>query len=506
MAEGDRLRALDLAWLEMEGDGPPIAIGTVALAEGPVPSAAEVASLIAERSPRMARLHQAIGPTGWGIRRPTWVEAGADEVLEHVHALSAADSAHLGLDATVAWIMQQRLPRDRPLWDAWVVSDIDVPAGRHRRGADSRWALVWRVHHSVADGVGTLLLLGHGFDVDRRGGATMAERVLELQALRAPESGPDPGGPAAPGPEPARTGPDLRAPDSGRPGGILPGLHLPAVHLPDVALGTVHLDGLRVPALGHALDAAGRAIGRLSVAVPSLVPQPPSALTGPVGDGRMWISQDVPLKRVSQVRRAFGVTVNDVVLAGVAGGFRELLLARGESVEGVSVRNLVPVSLRAPGDDTSANELGALLAHLPVGVADPVQRLHDVAAAVRGGKDAGEPLLASALLGLVDRAVPLVLQQPAVASLGRVVPAWFLDTLTTNVPGPQFPIFLMGRAVLAMYPIIPVAGHTAITTGIFSYAGTLNIGVTGDAALAPDVDVLARGVHDAIEDLARRAG
>lgn len=473
MADTGRLHALDLAWLEMEGDGPPIAIGTVAVAEGPPPSTPDLVAMIADRAPRMARLHQAVAPTGVGVRRPPWVSVDEPDLAAHVHQLSAAGSAHRGLDAAVGWIMQQRLDRDRPLWDAWIVSGLDPEAGVGRPpGAPGRWALVWRVHHSVADGVGALLLLGHGFDVEPGGGATLADRVLALQARAAADR--DSRGPSS---TPAVAG--VRGP--------LSGLHLPGVHL---------------PGLGHAVDVAGRAIGHLSGAVPALVPQPPGPLTGPVGGGRTWVSQDVSLDLVKQVRRRYGVTVNDVVLAGVAGGFRELLMARGEPIGGRTVRNLVPVSLRAPGDDLSTNQLGALLAHLPVGVADPVERLHRVADAVRHARAAGEPLLASALLGLVDRAVPSAVQDPAMATLGRVVPAWFLDTLTTNVPGPPFPVHLLGRPVRAMYPVIPVAGHTAITTGIFSYAGTVNIGVTGDADLAPDVGVLARGIHGAIAELA----
>jgi diacylglycerol O-acyltransferase / wax synthase len=454
MAEGDRLHALDLAWLEMEGDGPPIAIGTVAVAEGPAPTVDDVVALVAERAPRMARLHRELGSRGWGIRRPLWVDGDDSDFAGHVHELSAAAPEHPGLDGAVGWIMQQRLPRDRPLWDAWIVTDLGGnPLGSSRT---HRWALVWRVHHSVADGIGALLLIGHGFDVQRDGGATMAERVLSEQ---------------------------VRADTRARPG---PGSHEPGMHLPDPS---------------DALAAARRALGHLASAAPALIPHPPGPLTGPVGPGRRWVSQDVALDSVARVRRAYGVTVNDVVLAGVAGGFRCLLEARGEPVAGRSVRNLVPVSLRVPGDDVSANQLGALLVHLPVGVADPVQRLRAVTAAVRHGRAAGEPLLASGLLGLVDRVVPSAFQDPAVASLGRTAPAWFLDTLTTNVPGPPFEVFSMGRAVSAMYPIIPVAGHTAITTGIFSYAGTLNIGVSGDAGLAPDVAILARGIHDAIAEL-----
>jgi hypothetical protein len=147
-----------------------------------------------------------------------------------------------------------------------------------------------------------------------------------------------------------------------------------------------------------------------------------------------------------------------------------------------------------------------MLGHLPVGIADPVDRLAGVQAGVAHGRETGTPVIASALLGLVDRTVPAALQDVAVAAVGRTAPAWFMDTLTTNVPGPQFPVYLCGRRVVAMYPVIPVAGHTCITTGIFSYDGTLNIGVTGDAEQAGDVDVLARGISRAAAELAHRAG
>ncbi len=169
------------------------------------------------------------------------------------------------------------------------------------------------------------------------------------------------------------------------------------------------------------------------------------------------------------------------------------------------MRNLVPVSMRPPGDDSPQNRISGVLGHLPVGIADPVDRLAAVRAGVAHGREVGTPALASALLGLVDRAVPAAVQDVAVAAVGRSAPAWFMDTLTTNVPGPQFPVYLCGRHVLAMYPLIPVAGHTCITTGIFSYDGTLNIGVTGDADQAGDVEVLARGISRAAVELGERA-
>jgi WS/DGAT/MGAT family acyltransferase len=225
-----------------------------------------------------------------------------------------------------------------------------------------------------------------------------------------------------------------------------------------------------------------------------------------VGPRRIWVSVDVPLRSVRATGRALGATVNEVVLACVAGGFRDLLVHRGEPVDGRVVRNLVPVSMRAPGDSSAENRISGMLGNLPVGVADPVDRLGVVRAGVAHGREAGTPAIASALLGLVDRTVPAAVQDVAVSAVGRTAPAWFMDTLTTNVPGPQFPVYLCARRVTAMYPVIPVAGHTCITTGIFSYDGTLNIGVTGDADQAGDVDVLARGIGRAALELAHRAG
>lgn len=447
MGDPGRLHALDLAWLEMEGDGPPIAIGTVAVADGPAPTDADIHALLAERLPRMPALHQQAAARGVGIRRPVLHAApGVPDLPGHVHRLDAAawPGAPRPLDAAVGSIMQVRLPGDRPLWDAWIVAGLP----------DDRWALVWRVHHSISDGIGALLLLGHGFDLAPAGGQTLAEAVIAG----------------------SRSRPPVRAERAG------------------------HSNPLE-----RGLGAMRSAAAHVGPALASLVPQAPSRLTAPVGDRRSWASVEVPLAEVKAVGRALGATVNDVVLASVAGGFRELLVQRGEPVEGQMVRNLVPVSVRPAGDDRAGNHISALLGHLPVGVADPVQRLHAVQAAVDHGRAAGEPALASLLLGVVDRAVPSVLQDVAVATVGRTVPAWFFDTLTTNVPGPQYPVFLAGRQVRGMFPIIPVAGHTAITTGIFSYDGALDIGVSGDGDAAGDVDVLARGIQRAVGELAGAA-
>jgi diacylglycerol O-acyltransferase / wax synthase len=455
-----RLHAIDLVWLEMQGDGPPIAIGTVAVARGHPPSDAQLLAMVGDRLDRMPRLHQDLTDLGVGLRRPEWVEVEHVNLAAHLHRIDAsAAGASPGLDAAVGHVMEQSLPADQPLWDMWVVE-----------GLVDRWALVWRVHHTIADGVGALLLLGHGFDCEPDGGQTLTDAILRGPGGRAQDAG------SAAAPGPAGAG---RAP-----------------------LGLVGDVGHQ---LRHALDAARGAAPHVLPAVTALVPHPPSPLAGPVGTRRVWVSVDIPLTQVRTTGHALGATVNDVVLACVAGGFRDLLVHRGEPVDGRVVRNLVPVSMRPPGDDSSENRISGMLGHLPVGVADPVDRLATVRAGVAHGREVGTPVIAAALLGLVDRAVPAAVQDVAVAAVGRTAPAWFIDTLTTNVPGPQFPVYLCGWRVLAMYPLIPVAGHTCITTGIFSYDGTLNIGVTGDADEAGDVAVLARGISCAATELAERA-
>ncbi len=458
----DRLHAIDLVWLEMQGDGPPIAIGTVAVAQGDAPSDDELLAMVADRLERMPRLHQDLTDLGIGLRRPEWVEAQGVDLAAHLHHVDASAGGSLrGLDAAVSHIMEQSLPPDQPLWDMWVVD-----------GLVDRWALVWRVHHTIADGVGALILLGHGFDLEPDGGQTLADAILAVPAPRAAERI-DAASPETP-----------TAPRSSN-GAVIT----------QVGHG-----------LGHALGALRGSIPHVIPAATALVPRPPSRLAGPVGPGRVWVSVDIPLAEVKSIGKALGATVNDVVLACVTGGFRDLLVHRGEPVDGRRVRNLVPVSMRPPGDDSAQNRISGMLGHLPVGVADPLDRLAAVRAGVAHGREAGTPALASALLELVDRTVPAALQDVAVAAVGRSAPAWFMDTLTTNVPGPQFPVFLCGRPVVAMYPLIPVAGHTCITTGIFSYDGMLNIGVTGDADQAGDVEILAFGISHAAAELAERAG
>jgi hypothetical protein len=248
-----------------------------------------------------------------------------------------------------------------------------------------------------------------------------------------------------------------------------------------------------------------------------------------VGPRRAWASASADFARAKAIRRAFGVTINDIVLAAVAGAFRQLLEQRepaghpgappvgGGPVGGGPVgphglergrvlRTLIPVSTRPPGDRASHNKISTMLVGLPVGIPDPVERLRAVALSVEHGRAVGEPALASVLLGAVDRVLPAAVQDILIETAGRTAPAWFTDTITSSLPGPQRPLFLCGRRVRRIHPVIPVAGHTCITTGVMSFDGTLCIGVTSDPEHVPDPGIVARGISDSLDELAVRAG
>jgi len=208
-----------------------------------------------------------------------------------------------------------------------------------------------------------------------------------------------------------------------------------------------------------------------------------------------WASTSVD--DVRKVRKAFGGSFNDVVLAATAGAFRQLLLSRGESVER-PVRSLVPVSVRtrdtsgrAIGDGTLANKVSGMFADLPVGIEDPVERLAAVTSQMNYLKSSHEAVAAEALTSLGGFTPPAVLALGA--RVASKAPQRSYNTVTTNVPGPQQPLFVLGRQMLKVFPYVPLGGQVRLGVAIFSYNGQVNFGVTGDYDTTPDIDVFCHG-------------
>jgi len=225
-----------------------------------------------------------------------------------------------------------------------------------------------------------------------------------------------------------------------------------------------------------------------------------SSLVGPVGPHRTWSWAHVRLSDVKTVRAALGGTVNDAVLTIVSGGLRDLLKARNEVVEGRTIRSLVPVSVRGPGErGVYNNRVSAMFAELPVGIADPAARLDSVRAQMDGLKQSKQAVAGDVLTSLSGFAPPMLLA--AGARLAARSPSLGVQTGVTNVPGPQQPLYTLGRRLLESFPFVPVIGHVRTSIAIFSYDGGLYFGVTGDYDSSDDIDRLTAGVERSMAEL-----
>ncbi len=246
----------------------------------------------------------------------------------------------------------------------------------------------------------------------------------------------------------------------------------------------------------QATDVA-RAVARFS---PSLWPAVRSSLSGNIGQQRRYAWTRVSLEDVKTIKREFGGTVNDVVLAAISGGFRALLLDRGEEPRPHEVPSLVPVSVRAPGDQGSfGNQVSATVTNLPVHIADPVERLVAVRTEQDSLKASHEAMIGQALVTLGRYSV-----YPLTSWLIRKafwLPQREIVTVTTNVPGPREPLYWMGRRLEEIIPYVPIASRVRTGISIFSYDGNITFGITADYAANPDLDVLARGIEHGVSEL-----
>jgi WS/DGAT/MGAT family acyltransferase len=352
-----------------------------------------------------------------------------------------------------ARVFSQQLDRNKPLWELWVVEGL----------SSGRWALLSKVHHCMVDGVAATDLMSVMFSdttACAAGGDWSAEddpSSLEV-LIRALARMASPGG---------------------------------------------QLQMLR-RALGapvSTLRAAVEVAKATAAAGPSMRPVAASSLTGPIGPHRRWSWADASLADVKSIRAAFGGTVNDVVLALITNGFRQLLDSRGESIANDRVvRTMVPVSVRRPGErGVYNNRVSAVFAGLPVGLSDPVERLERIRTEMDGVKQSKQAVAGDVLTSLSGFAPPLLL---ALGSrLITLSPRLNMHTATTNVPGPQQPVQTLGRRMIASYPFVPVVGSIRIVVAIFSYDGGLYFGVTGDYESSSDIDILTKGVERSMAEL-----
>ncbi len=458
-----RLSPQDAAFLHVEDTVSNMSIGAVAILEGPPPGYEALVRMVRAHLRSVPRYRQRVHFVPLALGRPVWVDDPHFNLGYHLrHTALPQPGGDRELRELVGRVMSQQLDRGRPLWEMWIVEGLGA----------GRWAAITKVHHCMVDGVSGMELLSVILDAERD--------------------------------------PALPPPDDWRPERQPTGAELAIEALARRAVSPYEpLRAARVAA-GSPARAAGTAVATargLFAMAGVVAPPPPSSLNGVIGPHRRWAWARARLSDVKRVRGAFGGTVNDVVLTVVAGGFRALLAARGESTQR-DVRTLVPVSVRSSEEHGEYNNrVSAIFANLPVGIEDPVARLAAVRAQMEHLKHSGEAVAGDVLVGLSGFA-PAMLLALGLRAATRM-PQHSVNTVTTNVPGPQQPLYAAGRRMLECFPYVPIAGHVRVGVAIFSYDGGLTFGVTGDYDQAPDIDVLCEGIERSMRELlaaAERAG
>jgi diacylglycerol O-acyltransferase / wax synthase len=461
----DRLSPLDSLFLHVEDGVTHMHIASCAIFERPPPPYQELVDLIAGKLAVLPRYRQKVRFVPGQLGRPVWVDDPHFNLSYHVrHSALPPPGGETELTNLMGRLMSIELDRHRPLWEVWMIEGL----------TGGRWALISKVHHCMVDGIsGTDLM------------------VLTLDPSR--HHDPPPRTEAwAPAPEPCDAMLTV--------GAVADLLRTPAEQL-RAARALLRTPRSAFSALSDVANGVV-AFGR------ELRPTTNLSIEGAIGPHRRWAFARTSLDELKGIRRVLAGTINDVILSVITSAFRDLLLARGDPVDDVVVRSLVPVSVRAASDRTQNNQVAAMIAELPVGIADPVERLSAIQRHMRTLK-ASHEVDASEAMNSLGRFTPPMLYslglRSATAAVRRV-PQRNVNTVTTNVPGPPKALYALGRELLEYLPFVPLAQGVRIGVAILSFNGGVRFGVTADYDTVPEVEWFCRRIEAGVADLAERAG
>lgn len=454
----ERLSSLDATFLHLENRVAHMHVGAMALFEGPPPSYRELLALIESRIEAVPRYRQRLAFVPLGQGRPVWVDDADFDLEYHVrHTALPAPGSEQELKRLAGRLLSQQLDRDKPLWELWFVEGL----------SDGRFAVISKTHHCMVDGIS---------------GVDIATVLMDVDPNAPP---PKPGKPWTPRAAPSKTELLLDAARSQI--GRHPWQFVREAMEPtsEARRFVTELAGGIAPLVG--LAQMGNA--------------PPSSLNQLIGPHRRFETVSFDLAAIKRVRAALGGTVNDVVLAVVAGALRTLLLQRGERL-GPDLRVMVPVSVRpAEARGALGNHVAAVFCPLPVAEPDPVARLARVSRAMKGLKESRQAVGALALTRLGEFTPPTILAQAArLQTVTR-----FFNLVVTNVPGPQLPLYLLGHKLLGCYPVVPLAAQQTIGIALLSYDGSIGVGLVGDSDRAKDLSLLADAMSAALAELVAAA-
>ncbi|HUR83736.1 MAG TPA: wax ester/triacylglycerol synthase family O-acyltransferase [Solirubrobacteraceae bacterium] len=453
----DRLTAIDASFLHQESPASHMHIGALVRAEGPAPAYDDFLDSIRTRLHLVPRYRQRLVFPPAATGRPLWTDDTDFNLEYHVrHTALPSPGSDEQLTNLSSRVFSQQLDRSKPLWELWLVEGL----------ADGGFALLSKSHHAMIDGIA---------------GVDLGTVLFDL------------------GPEPAPAPTDLEpwTPDP----------------LPNpIDLLTAGIAGFTKASLGVAAKAVSaitqpdRALeeariaaeGLGEIAWAGLNPAPPTPLNVEIGPHRRYAAVAADLADFKTVKNTFGGTVNDVVLSVVAGAMRHWLQSRGVRTAGLEMRALVPVSVRVESErNGTGNRLAVMRGPLPVYVDDPIERLEVVRAAMDDLKESKQAVGAEVLTSMQAFAPPTVLAQASRLNFSTRL----FNLIVTNVPGPQFPLYVMGREMTSVFPIAFLPKDHALAIAIMSYNGQMNFGLLGDYDAMGDLEEFGEAIETALAEL-----
>lgn len=464
MANPDRLTALDSAFLHLEDNSTAhMHVASVMVFEGVAPSAQELVDHVMNRLHLVPRYRQKLAYVPLQQGRPVWVDDPYFNPRYHIrHTALPKPADEQALKRLAGRLFSQRLDRSKPLWEIWLVDNL----------VGGRFALIAKTHHALVDGISGVDITTVLFDAS-----------------------PDPA-PTAPPPGPWTAKP---LPGAAKLLGeaLRERMTVPA----EMRRGARALFRAPRKALSQVVDAAA-SVGATAIAGIS-APAPESPFNVDIGPHRRYTFHDADLGEFKAVKDSLGGTLNDVVLSVVSLGLGRYLRNRGTDTDGLVLKAMVPVSVRVDSQRGAlGNQVAAMWAPLPVGVHNPAENLHQVSATMADLKNSGQAVGARMLTELAGFAPPTILSQAARLQARQR----FFNLVVTNVPGPQFPLYVLGRRLQILYPVVPLAARQALGIAVMSYDGHLGFGLLGDYDALPDIEAIADDLRWAIGSLARAAG
>jgi WS/DGAT/MGAT family acyltransferase len=456
----DRLSAVDASFLHQEKQASHMHVGALVIFEGPPPARDDFAAHIESRLALVPRYRQKLAFPRFEMGRPFWVDDPSFNLDYHVgHTALPKPGSDEQLRQLAGRIFSQRLDRSKPLWEVWLIQGLE----------DGRFALISKTHHALVDGVSGVDIATVLFDLQ----PVPAE--IEAEAGWVPE------------PEPSEA--ELVAE------GVI-GLVRTPLWIAGRAASALQHPGRSLEQAREAAEGLGEVVWA------GMNPAPDVPLNVPIGPHRRvrWVQSR--LSDFKEIKNVLGGTVNDSVLAVVAGALGRWLRSRGVRTEGLELRALVPVSIRTQDEHGAlGNRIAAMRGPLPVYMTDPVERLRLVQESMGNLKQSKQALGAEVIAGLQDFAPPTLLAQASRVNFSTRL----FNLIVTNVPGPQFPLYLLGREMQEIVPIAFLPENHALAIAIMSYNGKVDFGLLADYDAMPDLEELGEMLEESLAELLEEA-